>query len=149
MNNPMNNEATKLMYEVALYREQLNMLQKEMERVSLTAVDLNNAIKTVENIDEKDMMIPIGGGSFMKATVTDATLVVPVGAQYLRDMKKDDALSELQRRREATKKAIEKLEAEFKKIAAKFQQVSGQLKNMEARAKISKTVDENLGEDYI
>ena len=149
MNSPMNNEATKLMYEVALYREQLNMLQKEMERVSLTAVDLNNALKTVENIEKKDLMIPIGGGTFMKATVSDVMLVVPIGAQYLREMAKDDALSELKRRREATKRAIEKLETEFKKIATKFQQVSQHLQNMEARAKISQKVDENIGEDYV
>ncbi|MFH1394239.1 MAG: prefoldin subunit alpha [Candidatus Micrarchaeota archaeon] len=148
--NPMANEAqTRMMYEVALYREQLGMLQKEMERVSLTAVDLNNALKTVENIDAKDVMVPVGGGTFMKASVKDVKLVVPIGAQYLREMGRDEALAELARRREATKKAIERLEVEFKKIAGKFQQVSGQLKDLEARAKISQRVDENIGEDYI
>lgn len=150
MQNPTADEAqTKLMYEVALYREQLAMLQKEMERVSLTTVDLNNAVKTVENIETKDVMVPVGGGTFIKATVTDVKLIVPIGAQYLREMDKEKTLDELNRRRKATKKAIEKLETEFKKIATNFQQVSGQLKDMEARAKISKRVDENIGEDYI
>jgi prefoldin alpha subunit len=137
------------MYEVALYRQQLGMLQKEMERVSLTTIDLNNALSTVKKLEQKETIVPIGGGTYVKAAITDTKVIVPIGAQYLREMDQKDAIAEIERRQEATKRAIVKLETEFKKIATKFQQVSSQLKDMEARAKISKRVDDNIGEDYI
>ncbi len=144
------NEAqTRVMYEVALYRQQLGMLQKEMERVSLTTIDLNNALSTVKKLEQKDTIVPIGGGTYIKASITDTKVIVPIGAQYLREMDQKGAIAEIERRQEATKKAIVRLENEFKKIAMKFQQVSAQLKEMEARAKISKRVDDNIGEDYI
>lgn len=146
--NPKEAQA-KLMYEVALYRQQLTMLQKEIERINLTTVDLNNAISTVGKMKKEDIMVPIGGGAYMKAAVTNTNVLVPMGAQYVREMPEEEALHELKKRKEATGKAIQRLEVEFKKIAEKFQGVSAQLQDMEARARLSKQVDEGIREDYI
>lgn len=144
-----NEDQSRLTYEVALYREQLGMLQKEMERISLTTVDLNNALKTVESMQANEILVPVGGGSFLKAKVSEMKVIMPIGAQYLREMERSEALDELRRRQEATKNAITKLEQEFRNIAAKFQQVSTELKDMEVRARISDRVEEGIKEDYI
>ena len=41
----------KLAYEAAVYREQLRLLKKEMDRINVTTVELSTAVKTIENLD--------------------------------------------------------------------------------------------------
>lgn len=149
MNENPNEVQARLMYEVALYRQQLTMLQKEIERVSLTTIDLSNAISTIEQMKKEDMLVPIGGGTFIKAAVTNTNVLIPIGAQYMREIGEDEAAEELKKRKEATGKAIQRLEVEFKKIVEKFQTVSSQLQDMEAMTKINRQVDEGIREDYI
>lgn len=138
-----------LSYEIAVYKEQLMMLKRETERIGLTAIDLTNALKTVENLGTERMLIPVGGGAMIKGTVTETRVLVPIGAEYLLEMEREAAVLELGRRIEATKKAAEKLGQEFNKIMLKLQEVSGQLKQLEAQTRISERGEESIREDYI
>jgi len=56
---------------------------------------------------------------------------------------------EMRRRIEATKKAVEKLNEEFNRIASKLREVSGQLQRMETQTRINQRVDGNIRDDYI
>lgn len=141
-----------LNYELAVYKEQIAMIKRETERISLTTVDLNNALNTVENIkgkEQKGVLVPIGGGTMIKGKVSETKILVPIGAQYMAEMDREEAREELKKRVEATKKAIEKLTAEFNKIAQKLRDVSAKLQEVEKQAQISERVDENIREDYI
>lgn len=140
---------TRLAYEVAIYKEQLNMLRKEMEKISLTNIDLTNASKTVKNLKENEVMVPVGGGAFIKGNITESKVVVPIGAEYLMEMDKEESDTEITRRIEATKKAVEKLNGEFKKISIKLKEISIKLREVEAQSKISKRVEESAQDDYI
>jgi prefoldin alpha subunit len=140
---------TQLNYEVAVYREQLSMLKRETERVSLTTMDLANALHTVEGLGPEKVLMPIGGGAMIKGTVSQTNVLIPIGAEYLLDMTKEQAVVELNRRMEATKKAVERLNEEFGKIMNRLQEVSGQLEQMESQTRISERGEESMKEDYL
>jgi prefoldin alpha subunit len=147
---PTNEEIqAQLNYEVAVYREQLSMLKRETERVSLTTMDLTNAIRTVESLGKEKVLMPIGGGAMIKGTISETDVLVPIGAEYMLEMKKETAIVELNRRIEATKKAVEKLNEEFGKIMTRLQEVSSQLQQAESQAKISERGEESMKEDYL
>ena len=141
--------AAQLSYELAVYREQMQLIKRETERISLTTLDLTNALKAVENLETKKALIPIGGGTMIKGSIDEVKVLVPVGAQYLIEMEKEAAKEELERRIEATRRAVQKLTEEFNKITRKLSDVSSQLQAMESQSKLSERVDENIREDYI
>ncbi|MFH1785661.1 MAG: prefoldin subunit alpha [Candidatus Micrarchaeota archaeon] len=138
-----------LSYELAVYKEQINLIKRETERVSLTTIDLTNALKTAENMAENKVLIPIGGGALVKGHIAETKILVPIGAEYLVEMNKDDATAEIKKRVEATKKAVEKLTEEFNKIAVKLREATGQLQELQIQNQINKRVDGNIREDYI
>jgi len=136
-------------YELAVYREQIAMIKRETERISLTTIDLTNALKTVEELKGERTLIPVGGGAFVKGTVSETNVLVPIGGEYLVEMSKEEAAEEMKRRIEATRRAVEKLNEEFTKIATKLREVSGQLQRMQAQSQLSDRVEGNIREDYI
>ena len=138
-----------LNYELAIYREQIAMIKRETERVSLTTIDLTNALKTVENLSQESILIPIGGGTLVRGSVSNTKVLVPIGAEYMLEMQREQAQDELKRRIEATKNAVEKLNEEFNKIARKLQEVSGQLQQVQANTQLNERVEGNIREDYI
>lgn len=138
-----------LSYESAVYREQLRLLQNEIKRIDLAMGDLTKAAQTAEKLKNDDVLVPVGGGAFIKASVYTSKVLVPVGAEYVVEMEKEEAVVEINKRVEATKKAIEKLNAEFQKVSLKLQEVNNTLRTLQSQAALNKRVDENIGEDYI
>ncbi len=136
-------------YESAVYKEQLRLLQKEIERINLTTIDLSNAARTAENMLQEDALVPIGGGAFIKSSVYNTKVLVPVGADYIVEMDKKDAVGEINKRIEATKKAIEKLSDEFQKVSLKLREINLKLREIQTQDAINRRVDENIGEDYV
>ncbi len=149
MGDAENNNIQQLSYEVAVYREQLRLLQKEIERIHSTTTDLGNASTTAENLKSEDIIVQIGGGSFIRANVYSTKILVPIGASYLVEMEHKDAALEIKKRIDATKNAIEKLNEEFEKIARKLQESGSRLRNFQMQQSLNKRVDENIGEDYV
>ena len=143
------NLQAQLSYELAVYREQINMLRRETERVSLTTIDLTNALATVESLSEEQALVPIGGGVLINAALTNTSVLMPIGAGYLVNMKKETASLELNRRIDATKRAVEKLTDEFNKINHKLKEVASQLESIQSQTKITKQAEENTREDYV
>ncbi len=138
-----------LNYELAVYKEQIQMIKRETERISLTTVDLTNALKAVENLETEKVLMPIGGGALVRGSVEEDKVLIPIGAQYMVEMGRKDAKEELEKRIDATKRAVTKLTEEFNKIVKKLKDASTQLQQVEKQSRISERVDENIREDYI
>jgi prefoldin alpha subunit len=138
-----------LNYELAVYREQIAMIKRETERVSLTTIDLSNALRTAEGMGMEKVLIPIGGGALAKGTIGETKILVPIGGEYLVEMEKGLAVEEMKRRIDATRKAVERLNEEFTKIAGKVQDVSMQLQAMQQQNRLNQQVDSNIREDYV
>ncbi|HLC69343.1 MAG TPA: prefoldin subunit alpha [Candidatus Bilamarchaeaceae archaeon] len=142
-------EYVKLAYEVSVYREQLKLLEREVQRIHQTSIELQTAAQTCEKLQTDNALMPIGGGAFIHARVESTKALVPVGSNYLISMERDKAVLELHKRVDAAKSASEKLREEYKKIVHKLQQSSGLLQSIQSRLALSHRVDENIGEDYI
>jgi prefoldin alpha subunit len=138
-----------LNYELAVYKEQINLIKRETERVSLTTVDLANALKTVENLSAQRVLIPIGGGALVKGNVVETKVLVPIGGEYLVEMEREVAVEEIKKRVEATKKAVEKLTEGFNKIVIKLREATGQLQQLQMQSQLDEKVEGNIREDYI
>ena len=138
----------KLAYEVRLYRKQLVILQKEIERITLTALDLTNAMNAVEKLEKADAFIPIGGNSYVKGQIPEGSVLVAVGSGYLVEMEKNVAKEKMKSRVETTKIAVNKMTQEFGKISGKLEAVTSQLKQLERRILIDKRVEEEVSDDY-
>lgn len=138
----------KLAYEIRLYRKQLTLLQKEIERITLTSMDLSNASRAMDEISKGEALIPLGGGSYVKGTVSDEDVLVAVGGGYLIEMKSDIAKEKTKKRIEATKSAVKKLTQEFGSISSKLEVVSAQLKQLERKIMIDRRVEEEASDDY-
>lgn len=130
----MDDERKRLVYEARVYEEQLILLQREIERMMLTLVDLNNAIKTMESLEKGEALVPIGGGALIKSTVISTGLLMPIGGGYAMEMKKEEAIEELKKRTERTEKAIDRLRGEFDRVSAKMNETSKKLEKMQAGA---------------
>lgn len=140
---------TKMTYEVAVYKEQLNLLRKEMERISLTTLDISNAAKSLEDLKEQNALVSIGGGVYVRAHIKETSVLVPIGADYVAEMDQKDALLEMHKRVDATREAVTKLNEEFEKITNKLKDVAAKLSDVEKQAKISQRVEEGVRDDYI
>lgn len=139
----------RMSYEIAVYREQLTMLRREMERISMTAIDIANAAQTVEGAKPQRVLVPVGGGAYVKANVNDTRVLVPVGAEFIVEMGKEEAAVELRRRAEATKQAITRLNEEFERITGKLREVTTSLQGVEQQAQLHRQVEAGVKEDYI
>ncbi|MFH2105866.1 MAG: prefoldin subunit alpha [Candidatus Micrarchaeota archaeon] len=145
----MKNEPNALMYERRVYEEQLRLIQKEVDRVSLTNLDLINAENTAKRLEVEDSLVPIGGGAYIKANVYNTKILIPIGAGYMTEMDAEMASRELRRRIEATKKAVEELAKKYREISHQLITTTERLRELKTAAQINKQVEENLGEDYI
>ncbi len=139
----------KLAYEMRIYRKQLAILQREIERITLTSIDLSNAMRTIEQIGgEEEALIPIGGGSYVRGRLSNGNALVAVGSGYMMEMEKNTAKEKIKSRIEATKTAVNRLSQEFGSISGKLEEVSVQLKQLERRIMIDRRVEEETSEDY-
>ncbi len=142
-------EYARIAYEVAVYKEQLKLLEREMQRVQLTAMELGKASATCSNLKNGDSVVPVGGGAYIRAKIEASTTLVPIGGNYLVEMNPDKAVLEIHKRIEATQKATEKLKEEYQKIAEKLNAGNRAMQKLQARLVIDRRVDSNINEDYI
>lgn len=144
-----NDDEVRLTYEAAVYNEQLRLLQGEVERITITLLDLDNAARTLENLKAEDAIVQIGGGAFIKANIYSTHTLLPIGAGYLLEMDKEQGVIEMKKRIESTKKAIERLKEEFEKISKKLQEMNVMLRTMQTAAAINKRTEESGHSEYV
>ncbi|MEM3422887.1 MAG: prefoldin subunit alpha [Candidatus Bilamarchaeaceae archaeon] len=139
----------RLAYEVRMYKNQLNLLQKEIEKLTLTAIDANNAARTIESLEQGDTIIPIGGNAFAKGIISSTNILLGIGSGYLIEVDKETATKKMKQREEATKEAMSKLSQEYSRISAKFEAASRQLQEIEMQLMVKRRGEETTREDYL
>jgi len=139
----------KLTYEAAVYKEQLKLLKKEIDRINSTTIELSSAVRTIENLKNAETLVPVGGGAFVKGEVSSTQVLVPIGSSYLTEMDKETAAIEIKKRVETTRNAIKKLNEEYVKIINKLKETGTKLQQAKKSAEINKRVDESAQDDYI
>lgn len=120
----MDEDSKRLLYEARLYSEQLRLLENEVERISMTAVELTSSLSTISSLEERDAFVPIGGGSMISAKVAGTNVLVPIGGGYMVGFMKDDAVEEIRKRIKSTETAVMKLQEEFNRVSLKLREVN-------------------------
>lgn len=147
------NDLQRSYYEAAVYKQQLNLLRREIERISLSLIDLSNAERTAEMLKKEESFVPIGGGCFVRADITAKKVTVPIGAGYMVEMESEVATRELKRRDASTRKAVERMNLEFDKVAKKLDEADRRIQDIRQKdaytAAFSQKVDEGVKDDYI
>lgn len=139
----------RLVYEVRLYKNQLNLIQKEIEKLTLAAIDISNAGRTIEALAPGDAIIPMGGGTFAKGILSNTNVLLSIGGGYLLEVDKEMAAKKMKQREQATKEAMSKLSQEHARISAKFEAASKQLQEIEMQLMIKQRGEESTKEDYL
>ncbi|HNT60544.1 MAG TPA: prefoldin subunit alpha, partial [Candidatus Bilamarchaeaceae archaeon] len=100
--------------------QQRNYVEREIERMMMSMLDLNNSLTTIQNMRDETGLVPIGGGAFIRAKLDPDNVLVPIGAGYISEFGVGEAKEEVDKRVKMTEKAIQTLRAELKKIDDEF-----------------------------
>ncbi len=126
--NQMTQEQQRIYYEGQMYYQQLQMMRGEMEKITLTMLDVENAKATISKLKETDALIPVGGNSFIETKITSEKVIVPIGGGYSMKMGKKEAEEELARRSESIRKVLEKLQKEYEMTAQRLREIEDKLR---------------------
>ena len=112
------------------YQYQAESIAQQMNRLKITLKDLETALATVAALKDvpagKEMLVPVGFGSFVNATlVTPDKVVIGIGAGVSVEKKTDDAKAFLEKRKDELNKYYEQLNSAFTKLATEMQGIEG------------------------
>ena len=100
--------------------QQRNYIEREVERMMLSMLDLNNSLTTIQEMKDETGLVPVGGGAFIKAKLDAKKVFIPIGANYVVEYGVAEARAEVDTRMKMTENAIQSLKNELKKIDEEF-----------------------------
>lgn len=135
-------EFNKKVVEYNIYKAQLEQLVNELSVLNQTSSNLLLAKNTLENIQnlegEPEILVPIGGNTFLKAHVKDTKNVLAgIGADIIVKKEVPDAISTIEKQLEELRGAKQKIEAQLKEFSERMGKLEPELEKMleEARQK--------------
>ena len=95
----MNEEIRKQFYELELYNQQVKKLQEELGKIEIMKMELMKSIESMEGLKEsKELLIPLGGGAFVKAEVIDSEkVIVGAGADVFLEKNIDEVIEDFKK----------------------------------------------------
>ena len=107
------------------YQYQAEAIAQQMNMVRVTIRDLEAALTTVTDLKGesagKEMLVPIGFGSFVNATLTSTDkIVIGIGAGVSIEKNIDDAKAFLEKRKDELTKYTEQLSSAFTKLTGEM-----------------------------
>ena len=120
------------------YKEQINQLEMQSQYLQAAAMDYSKAKITLENLSKTDdgseTLIPIGGGAFVYASLSNTSQVlIDIGSGLVAEQnfesaikKIDERLGELEKNQEKITTMIESFQKEAAEISVKAQNIMNQ-----------------------
>jgi prefoldin alpha subunit len=133
-------ELSQYMYQIEQYKEQLNQLDIQSQYLQSAMLDYSKAKITLEKLDkldkEVDMLVPIGGGTFLDSKVNNSSKVlIDIGMGYVIEKINQDAIKkidkrikELEKTQDRLNEIIEQVQNEVATVSAKAQELVGEEK---------------------
>jgi len=102
-------EITRNLTMIEYYKEQLNSIDMQAQYLQAAIADFHKAKLTVEQLhnaaDKSEILIPIGGGTFLNGILTDhSKVLVDIGAGLVAEKTVDDAVKKLREELKLSKK---------------------------------------------
>lgn len=110
------------------YQSQAESITQQMNMVQLTIRDVDTALVTIAALKDqpsgKEIMVPIGFGTMVKATLTDTNkVVIGIGAGVSVEKNLEDAKALLEKRKEELIKYHEQLNNTVAKLGQEMQNI--------------------------
>ncbi len=128
-------EITRNLTMIEYYKEQLNSIDMQGQYLQAAIADFYKAKLTVEQLDkaddESEILIPIGGGTFLNGSLKDSSKVlVDIGAGLITEKTIDDTIKkiegrikDLQENQEKLMSMAQKMQNEATELSQKTQQM--------------------------
>ena len=118
------------------YRYQAEALAQQMNMLNVTMRDLETALTTISALKEeptgKEVLVPIGFGSFINATlINPGKIVIGIGAGVSVEKETDAAKALLEKRKEELTKYREQMNNAFTKLTGELQGIERVLQKQE------------------
>jgi prefoldin alpha subunit len=140
----------RLIVELRLLEGTADVLQSRLNFVNAVLTELNQAKATLEGLEkEKEdvpLFVPIGGGSYIRAKLESADkVIVGMGAgvsveKALSEAKEtvENRIAQLEKTRRTLQQQLTQVAQRIEEDRAKFQEVSGKLREAERKGNVQK-----------
>lgn len=107
-------ELSKYMMQIEQYKEQIDQYEYQAQYIQAAINDYNKAKLTLEQIKDigknEDMLIPIGGGTFISVKSDDVkNVLTDIGSGLVMQKKSQDGIKNIEKRIEALQKTYQKI----------------------------------------
>lgn len=132
-------ELTKYLALIEQYKEQMNSLEMQSQYVQSAVMDYNKAKITLENLKktdkDKEILLPIGGSTFVNATLKNPSNVLfDIGSGLVAEKKTEDAIVKIDEKIEELQKAQEKITAVMQNLQNTSAEVSAKAQKLLAES---------------
>lgn len=124
-------EREEILARARLYNQQRQAVERELEKLMVSIMELNNSVLTAKGITQGEGLVPVGGGAFVKAELGGSGMLIPIGSGYLKEYGAKEAAAELAKRVELTENAVKKLRDELGKIDAEMAKLEGAYRKLD------------------
>ena len=128
-------EITRNLTMIEYYKEQLSSIDMQVQYLQAAIADFHKAKITVEQLheasDQSEILIPIGGGTFLNGTLTDhSKVLVDIGAGLVTEKTVDGAVKKIEERIKDLRENQEKLMSLAQKIENEATELSQKTQQM-------------------
>lgn len=128
-------EITRNLTMIEYYKEQLNSIDMQIQYMQAAIADFYKAKMTVEQLpnasDKSDILIPIGGGTFVNGILVDhSKVLVDIGAGLVTEKSIDDAIKKIDERIKTLQENQERIMAMGQKLQNEATELSQKTQQM-------------------
>ena len=128
-------EITRNLTMIEYYKEQLNSIDMQAQYLQAAIADFYKAKLTVEQLhttlDQSEILIPIGGGTFLNGSLNDSSKVlVDIGAGLVTEKTIDDAIKKIEERIKSLQENQEKVMSMAQKMQNEATELSQKTQQM-------------------
>ena len=114
-----------------LYSQQKQAIEKELEKLMVSLMELNNSILTIKELKASEGLVPIGGGAFVKAKLEGEKVIMPIGSGYSQEYDIKGASAEVSKRIELTEKAVKRMRDELGKVDNEMAKLESEFRKLQ------------------
>lgn len=135
MTDKENQELQKTLAEMESWKKQLETLVQQSMVVEKAVMELNSTIELLDQLKKNkkgaELLVPIGGNNFIKATLADTeTVLAGVGAGISVEKKVDDTIASIKNRADYLGKTLARLRENAVRINDRVEELGGTIREM-------------------
>jgi len=132
-------ELAKYLSLIEQYKEQINNLDMQSSYIQSAVIDYNKSKITLENLKktekDKEILLPIGGSTFLNATLKNPSKVLfDIGAGVVTEKKTEEAIIKINQKIEELQKTQEKISAVMQNLQNNSAEVSAKAQKLLAES---------------